>query len=74
MYTSIYTNADMINALAAGNKKGFALVAEDIYKSKIATGKKPKEALSDICKEITKVNKKNIRRLKQGKKKITSSN
>lgn len=55
-------------------KEGFALVAQDIYKSKIATGKKPKEALSDICKEITKVNKKSIRRLKQGKKKITSSN
>ena len=63
-YTSIYTNADMINALVAGNKEGFALVAEDIYKSKIAAGKKPKEALSDIRKEITKVYKKKYKEAK----------
>lgn len=63
-YTSIYTNADMINALTAGNKEGFALVAEDIYKSKIAAGKTKKEALSSIRQAITAVYKKKYKEAK----------
>ena len=63
-YTSIYTNADMINALAAGNKEGFAQVAEDIYKSKIAAGKTKKEALSSIRQAITAVYKKKYKEAK----------
>lgn len=63
-YTSIYTNADMINALAAGNKEGFALVAEDIYKSKIAAGKTKKEALNSIRQAITAVYKKKYKEAK----------
>lgn len=63
-YTSIYANADMINALAAGNREGFSLVAEDIYKSKIAAGKTKKEALSSIRKAITAVYKKKYKEAK----------
>ncbi|WP_302327824.1 hypothetical protein [Enterocloster lavalensis] len=63
-YTSIYTNADMINALTAGNKEGFALVAEDIYKSKIAAGKTKKESLSSIRQAITAVYKKKYKEAK----------
>lgn len=63
-YTSIYANADMINALAAGNREGFSLVAEDIYKSKIAAGKTKKEALSSIRQAITAVYKKKYKEAK----------
>lgn len=63
-YTSIYTNADMINALTAGNKEGFSLVAEDIYKSKIAAGITKKEALSSIRKAITAIYKKKYKEAK----------
>lgn len=63
-YTSIYANTDMINALEAGNREGFSLVAEDIYKSKIAAGKTKKEALSSIRQAITAVYKKKYKEAK----------
>lgn len=64
IYTSIYTNADMISALEAGNRDGFISVADDLYNAKIAAGKSKKEALSSIRQVITSKFKKKYKEAK----------